>query len=109
MGSSASAQNSKPAASILRTRRTATESFVHRRGGRSGVGVLYAHAPTPPLIAFGLRLRHDPDDDAAILSGALAGVICCDRFVFTVRNHVHLMKRNLMLLMEVTLDTLGAS
>src|SRR5215831_6883647 len=102
MGSSASAPNSKPAASILRTRRTATESFVHRRGGRGGVGVLYAMRQLRRSFTFGLRLRQYPDDDAAILSAALAGVICCDRFVFTVRNHVHLMKRNLMLLMEVT-------
>src|SRR5262245_40658109 len=50
MGSSASTPHSEPAASILWTLRTATESASVAAPTRSGVGVLYAFAPTPPLL-----------------------------------------------------------
>src|SRR5262245_26489683 len=65
MGSSASTPHSEPAASILWTLRTATERASVAAPTRSGVGVLYAFAPTPPLLDIG-----DAASDASLMSVA---------------------------------------
>src|SRR5262245_57870177 len=49
-----------------------------------------------------------PDHDAAILRAAVPGLVRRNRLVLAVADHVHLVQRDLMLLVEVPLDGLGA-
>src|SRR6478735_9806042 len=53
-------------------------------------------------------LREDFDDDAAVLRAAVAGVVRRNRLLFAVADHVDLVQRNLVLLIQITLHGFGA-
>src|SRR5262245_18277043 len=53
-------------------------------------------------------LREDLDDDAAVLRATVAGVVRRNWLRFTVGDHVDLVKRNLVLLVEIALDHFSA-
>src|SRR3954466_14300141 len=48
------------------------------------------------------------DDDAAVLGAARLRLVRRDRLVLAVADHVHLVQRNLVLLVEIPLHRLGA-
>src|SRR5690606_4962835 len=52
-------------------------------------------------------LRQHLDDDAAVLRAAIAGVVRRDRLLFAEADHVHLVQRHLVLLVQVALHLLG--
>src|SRR5919204_842301 len=49
-------------------------------------------------------LRENLDDDAAVLRAAFLGLVRRDRLLFAVADHVHLVQRNLVLLVEIPFD-----
>src|SRR5437867_2931043 len=53
-------------------------------------------------------LREHADDDATILGAAFLRLVGRDRLLHAVADHVHLVKRDLMLLEEIALDGFGA-
>src|SRR3954447_24769342 len=53
------------------------------------------------------RLRQDLDDDAAVLSAPVAGLVRRDRLLFAVADHVDLVQRHLVLVIQIALDRLG--
>src|SRR3954447_1049891 len=59
--------------------------------------------PSPPG-ARGRGLRQDLDNDPAVLGAAVLGLVRRDRLVFAVADHVHLVQRNLVLLVEIPLN-----
>src|SRR5688500_16693110 len=55
-----------------------------------------------------LRLRVNADDDAAALRAAATRVVRSDRLLLAVADHVDLLERHLVLLVEVPLHGFGA-
>src|SRR5690349_19256824 len=60
-----------------------------------------------PLGLVGL-LREDLDDDAAVLRTAGLGVVRRNRLLFAVADHVDLVQRNLVVLIQIALHGFGA-
>src|SRR4051812_21170833 len=83
-------------------RRTAPS--VRKYGGHRPA--VLGRAETLPEIRFGLR--ENLDDDATVLGATRARVVRRDRLVFTVADHVDLVQRDLVLLVEVPLHRFGA-
>src|SRR4029453_8894861 len=66
-----------------------------------------ANASLTRLAARG-PLRQDLDDDAAVLRATVTRVVRRNRLLFTVGDHIDLVKRNLVLLVEITLHGFSA-
>src|SRR5262249_40401085 len=57
----------------------------------------------PRLYLVGKGLREHLDDHAAVLGATVLGLVFGDRLVLTVRDDVHPMERNLVLLVQIPL------
>src|SRR5204863_5355994 len=79
-----------------------------RREGKTKKGRNGFPAIPAPSACPASRLREHFDDDAAVLSAARLRLVRRCRLVFAVADDVHLVQRNLILLIEVPLDRLGA-
>ena len=60
-----------------------------------------------PPLGWRWSLREDLDHDAAVLCAAVPGVVRRNRLPFTEGDHVDLVQRNLVLLVELPLHRLG--
>src|SRR5262249_54431164 len=56
----------------------------------------------------GWVLREDLDHDAAVLRASVLGLVRRDRLLFAVADDVHLVQRDLLVLVEIPLHRLGA-
>src|SRR5204863_6522438 len=62
----------------------------------------------PPRADGAGQLREHFNDDAAILGAAFLGLVRRDRLVLAVADDVHLVERDLVLLVEIPLHRFGA-
>src|SRR3954465_4801876 len=60
------------------------------------------------ISGLGYLLRQDLDDDAAVLRAARLGLVRRDRLLFAVADHVDLVQRDLLRLIQVALHRFGA-
>src|SRR4026208_158521 len=67
---------------------------------RFGAAAIY------PLTAW--RLRPDLDHDAAVLGAPVLGLVRRDRLLFAVADHVDLVQRDLLVLVEIPLHRFRA-
>src|SRR4051812_49897412 len=76
--------------------------------GPSPASVLDPDLCSCSISGLGYLLRQDLDDDAAVLRAARLGLVRRDRLLFAVADHVNLVQRDLLRLIQVALHRFGA-